>query len=593
MSNTNITRDAEYSEFDGQGDDIDLSAGYQTKAKRGTSRKNDRDDIESLRHRVTALEAENRSLYEQAFILQQRLENNDVTEKERANFISTVAHELRTPLTSIKGYIDLILEGETGDINEIQREFLTIVGVNSNKLASIIGDLLDVSRLEAGRVVFKPLLAELISLAQEVVETVRPQFEAKGVRLDVSLPLGSSIEMLADRDRLLQALRILLSNSCFYTPPGGIVTFRVNRSPETKQVEIIVTDTSPAITSEEQPLVFTKFFRPETIEDEQAKKGTGLGLAIAKAIVEMHLGEITLESGAIRGNTYTIYLPVLNTSENEGGVDPMRVLPPAVLIVSQEDGFGQTVQKILSSEGFQVVMAHEREEVVSESTAWLPDLIIENGAELEKLADTSAVEKVARQIPLLTLSLSQLEQRAFKADALAVLVWPADESRVKAELLQATAGDLEGTALNEFINSQTVLVVSPQTDTLRAFDRILHEMGYSHIYRATMEADALALARRYRPNLLIVAVGELDSNEIELFEDLRTDPLLRSTPTVVFTNNENVASSQLLNYKLGTSIEDSIANGENGVRGGALNTLPKPMTRRRLLNVVRRLAKTI
>lgn len=587
MSNTNITRDAEYSEFDGHDDNGDMIAGYQNKGKRGTSRKNERDDVESLRHRVAALEAENRSLYEQAFILQQRLESNDVTEKERANFISTVAHELRTPLTSIKGYIDLILEGETGEINDVQREFLTIVGVNSNKLASIIGDLLDVSRLEAGRVVFKPVLTEVISLAQEVIEAVRSQFEAKGVNLEVSLPIGSHIEMLGDRDRLSQALRILLSNSCFYTPHGGTVTFQVNRLLESKQVEIIVTDTAPAIPPEEQPLVFTKFFRPETIEDEQAKNATGLGLAIAKAIVEMHLGEISLESGDIRGNTYVLSLPVLNTSESEGVVEPVRELPPAVLIVSQEEGFAQTLQRILSSEGFQVVMAREREEVISEEPTWQPDLIIENGAELEQLSDTSAIEKIARRIPLLTLSLSPLEQRAFDSDALAVLMWPTDESRVKAELLQATAGDLEGAALNEFVASQVVLVVSPESDTLRSFDRILHEMGYAHIYRATMESDALALARRYHPNLLIVALGEGSTNEIELFEDLRSDPLLRTTLSVVFTQSENVATSQSLNYQLGTSV------GENGTKGGTLNTLPKPLTRRRLLNVVRRLSKTI
>src|SRR3954470_23295227 len=105
------------------------------------------EELNFLRQRVAELEGQNQQLYQNWFLLQQRLSASNLTEKERLEFISHVAHELRTPLTSIKGYIDLVMEGETGPISDAQNEFLSVAGLNAEKMAHIIADLLDVSRL--------------------------------------------------------------------------------------------------------------------------------------------------------------------------------------------------------------------------------------------------------------------------------------------------------------------------------------------------------------------------------------------------------------------------------------------------------------
>src|SRR5690349_1375049 len=144
------------------------------------------EQLNFMRQRVAELEEQTQKLFQQVFLLQQRLSASSLNEKERAEFISHVAHELRTPLTSIKGYVDLVLEGETGPINDLQREFLGVVGLNAEKLSRIIGDLLDVSRLEAGQLDFKPVLTNLQALVLETCAEVRPQLEAKSVKFEVS-----------------------------------------------------------------------------------------------------------------------------------------------------------------------------------------------------------------------------------------------------------------------------------------------------------------------------------------------------------------------------------------------------------------------
>lgn len=584
--------------------------GPVARSRRPTLKKTERDDPETLRRRIAVLEAENRSLYQHAFQLQQSLETTGASEKELTTFISTVAHELRTPLTSIKGYIDLVLEGEAGEINDVQREFLAIVGANSNRLASIIGDLLDVSRLETGRTVFKPFLTELVSLCQTLTESVRPQFEAKNINFKPEIPLGGRLEMLADRDRLLQALRALLAQAGLLTSQGGTVSFTLSRGFEPHQAEIVISDDGPLIAPQDLPRLFTKFFRPSfsdpgvdyetyggtvVLEPENGRENsnTGLGMAIAKAIIEMHQGQVEVESEEGLGNRFVVTLPLLYSAGSEIAAERWPITQPSLLVVSQDKGFVETMQIILKSEGFQVVVAKEREEVMAATPAWQPDLIIENGLELGHEAKVRLGDQpldVTRRTALLNLSLSELEQRAFRAGALAVLPWPSDEMRLKFELIQLLASELEGQALSNFMETSTVLLVSPQTNILRSFDKMLHEFGHKRIFRATMVSDALALARRYRPNLLFVTAGP-DSDSIALFEELYSDPLLHTTPAVVFTPTENIAASVPPAYQTGSNQpEGGVASDNN--KNVTLNTLPKPLTRQRLVSVIRRLTFT-
>jgi CheY-like chemotaxis protein len=291
-----------------------------------------------------------------------------------------------------------------------------------------------------------------------------------------------------------------------------------------------------------------------------------------------------VESEVGLGNRFTVTLPLLHNAEPP--TEPLQETPATVLLVSRDTGFTQTLQELLRSEGLQVVVAAERQEVVAATPAWQPDLIIENGLEFDPHEVTGDYGA-----PILSLSLSTLEQRALKAGAIAVLPWPTDDTRLwKTTLGPALISDLEGEDLTHLVEAATVLVVSSNTTTLRSFDKILREAGYKRVIKATMAGDALALARRYHPNLLLVVIETGES--IELFEDLHTDQLLQATQAVVFANTAAIAVNVAAEYRTGETFEQR-STLVDGDKSTVLNTLPKPLTRRRLINVVRRLASTV
>ena len=226
----------------------------------------------------------------------------------KTEFVSMVSHELRTPLTSIQGYADLLLEDER--IAEAHRESLTIVKNSSDRLLGLINDLLDLSRMEAGRLDLHRTSLDLAHLIPEVAGTLRPLIEAKRQRL--RLDLGEALPAVwADADRVTQILTNLISNAHKYTLAEGSITVAARR--DDGFVRVDVSDTGIGLSPEDQAQLFTKFFRAHD-RSSQAGGGTGLGLVITRSLVELHGGRITVSSAAGRGSTFTFFLPVLEVS---------------------------------------------------------------------------------------------------------------------------------------------------------------------------------------------------------------------------------------------------------------------------------------
>jgi signal transduction histidine kinase len=220
-------------------------------------------------------------------------------------FVALVSHELRTPLTSIRGYLELVLDGEAGDVTDEQREFLGIVERNANRLLDLVGDLLFLAQIEAGKLSLEVGAVDLAAVAAESVETARPLAEDKEIMLTLAT---SSLPLLAgDGARLTQLLDNLVSNAIKFTPESGRVDVRASSSRGNAILE--VRDTGMGIPAEEQEHVFERFFRTSRAT-EQAIQGTGLGLAISKAIVHAHGGRITLASSEGEGATFHVTLPI-------------------------------------------------------------------------------------------------------------------------------------------------------------------------------------------------------------------------------------------------------------------------------------------
>ncbi len=235
-------------------------------------------------------------------------------EKIRKDFVANVSHELRTPLTSIKGYVEALLDGAKDD-PIASAKFLEIILKQSDRLNLIIEDLLELSKIESGRVSLKEEPLELRSVVDRTLSMIKPIADKKRHRLvtsvDPSLP-----PVAGDDGRLVQVLTNLLDNAIKYTPEGGTITVGAalapsigNAEPLARAIELTVTDTGIGIPEEDRPRVFERFYRVDKARSRELG-GTGLGLAIVKHIVEGHGGQVWVEANHPQGSRFVVRLPV-------------------------------------------------------------------------------------------------------------------------------------------------------------------------------------------------------------------------------------------------------------------------------------------
>ena len=223
----------------------------------------------------------------------------------KTEFVSLVSHELRTPLTSIQGYVKLILAGHTGDLNPLQAEFLTTVGRNTDRLVALVDDLLDISRIETGRLELVLESLRLEDIVQSEVESLKSQADEKDIAITVDLEEGLP-RVKADSHRLGQVISNLLDNAIKYSLDHSAVKITANQIGKNVLVKVI--DSGIGISPEERGKLFQRFYRGDS-DLVRSTWGTGLGLAITHHLVEMHGGKVWVESEKGHGSTFTFTIP--------------------------------------------------------------------------------------------------------------------------------------------------------------------------------------------------------------------------------------------------------------------------------------------
>jgi len=218
----------------------------------------------------------------------------------KSDFVSNVSHELRTPLTAIKGAVDLILREVPGPLTEKQIHYLTRVRSNTQHLAGLINDLLDLSKIEEGKIELQTERVSLGGLIHEIMETLKPIAAEKSIESAVTLE--PSVLVWADRDKVTQVLTNLIGNAIKFTPPHGRVMVS-SMTQDKDWMQVSVSDTGPGILPHERERIFDKFYQIAQ-NGESKPKGTGLGLAITKALVELHGGKIWVESEPGSGSLF-------------------------------------------------------------------------------------------------------------------------------------------------------------------------------------------------------------------------------------------------------------------------------------------------
>ncbi|MGY1823917.1 sensor histidine kinase [Geodermatophilus sp. SYSU D00079] len=244
------------------------------------------------------------------------------TERMKDQFVSLISHELRTPLSSILGYLELVLDDPDQPLTDEQRQYLTTVERNAQRLLRLVGDLLFTAQVDAGRFSLQPEDVDLVAVVRAAEETARVTAAAAGVEVVVDVPDGA-LEVRGDAVRLGQACDNLVSNAVKFTPRGGRVTLALRpawRTPEgtvapreepeaTPVAQLAVSDTGIGIPAGEQTQLFARFFRASTAR-RHAVPGVGLGLTITKAITTAHGGTLEVSSTEGRGTTFTLTLPL-------------------------------------------------------------------------------------------------------------------------------------------------------------------------------------------------------------------------------------------------------------------------------------------
>lgn len=234
----------------------------------------------------------------------------------KSEFVATVSHELRTPMTSIKGYVDVLLMGAAGALNENQNHFLDIVRSNTERLSILVNDLLDVSRIESGRVALSLQPVDLKEIVDDVMMDLIRRSEEENKPIEFSLDADQDLpRVLGDVERVRQVLGNLVDNAYHYTATNGQINISIHLM--NGQVQVDIKDNGIGIHPADQERIFDRFYRGED-PLVLATPGTGLGLSIVRQLVKMHRGRIWIKSRGIEGegSTFSFTLPVYQSEDS-------------------------------------------------------------------------------------------------------------------------------------------------------------------------------------------------------------------------------------------------------------------------------------
>lgn len=331
---------------------------------------------------------------------------HDVTERLRVErlkneFVSTVSHELRTPLTSIRGSLSLIKGGAAGKLNEKTKELLDIAHNNCERLIRLINDILDIEKIEAGKMdfVLQPTpIADLVNNAISINQAFGQKFNVK-IELESDIP---NVKVNVDKDRIIQVLTNLISNAVKFSPPNAAVGVTVNK--KNHWVVVSVIDRGKGISEEFQHRIFQKFAQADS-SNMRKQGGTGLGLSISKTIVERLGGTLEFKTKAEEGTTFYFQLPIWHEPDTSVKASPKI---SRILICEDDKDIASLLSIVLQDNGFQVENAYSIKEAKNllsskKFDAMTLDLILPDGDGISLVHDLRNDEKYEK-LPIIVIS---------------------------------------------------------------------------------------------------------------------------------------------------------------------------------------------
>ena len=358
-------------------------------------------------------------------------------------FLANMSHELRTPLNAILGLSESLQEGILGPVSQRQHKALGTVERSGRHLLSLINDVLDVSKISAGKLALNLQTVEISALLQSSLALIRQQAHDKRIRLEVHLPIHVGT-IVADERRIRQVLINLLSNAVKFTEANGQITLEAKRQePQSNTagwLEFIVTDTGIGISSADRKKLFKPFMQLDSRLNRQYE-GTGLGLALVKQIIELHGGSVDLESEVGQGSSFTVRLPQISrptapsgtATPSETSAIPYSHAETArtrtLLIAEDNEANIETFHSYLTARGYRVQLARNGRQAVEVAQRERPDLILMD-IQMPEMDGTEAITCMRqhdhlRSIPIIALTALAMEgDRGLAAGATDYLTKP-------------------------------------------------------------------------------------------------------------------------------------------------------------------------
>lgn len=449
-------------------------------------------------------------------------------ERLRNEFFSMVSHELRTPLTSIKGYVDLLQSGATGEVSPEQREFLDIIKTNTDRLVKLINDLLDLSRIDAGRLDLHLRAVDIGLLTRQVVNTLRPLLDNK--QQHVTLDLSPNTPLVwADNDRVVQILTNLISNAHKYTPSGGTIAITIQ--PVNDHVRVDVQDNGIGISPEDQPHLFSRFFRAKNRVTQQSP-GTGLGLAITRSLVEMQGGEIFVTSTPNQGSTFSFTLPIEPQIQIQ---KETRVIAAerSILIIDEDVDLTNMMRLYLERAGYRVSVAHHGKTAIEMARTQKPDLITLELL-LSDLNGFQVIEALkeypeTKTIPVMIVSVLADREEGKLLGAVDYLGKPFTEPLLLQHVRRVlTAGCIK-----------TILIAQSETESRKLISVLLHNAGYE-VIEARDDTTILPLIEEQAPDLILLDLKSPQLDGIAVLRQLRER--YKHLPVVMMGGYEGISN---------------------------------------------------
>jgi len=497
-------------------------------------------------------------LFERA-LQQTNLELED-TSRMKSEFLATMSHELRTPLNSIIGFSEVLKEGLLGDMPDKQRGFIGDIYNSGNHLLSLINDILDMSKVEAGRMTLDLELLDISLLLTNSLSVIREKAVIDRIQVDVQLCEGLAL-IQADSRKVKQIVYNLLSNAVKFTPEGGQVTLRAALVPRAEVgqlsgrwvgrsfplapssfpefLRISVVDSGIGISADALKILFKPFSQ---IDSGLARKfeGTGLGLAMVKLLTELHEGSVAVESAPGEGSCFTVWLPMRAPKEDS----PMHARQPAVphrealagapvaLVVEDDYKSAELIRVQLEAEGFKVLHAASAEAAlalaVQQPVSLITlDILLPNMEGWEFLSRIKQIPDL-RQTPVVIISIVAESHRGISLGAAAVLQKPVSRQQLYESLVELGLFPLsQGRTLK-------VLVVD---DDSKAVELIaVNILGpSSSVLRAYGGREAIDMARRELPDLIVLDLMMPEVSGFDVVAALKDYPDTAGIPIVVVT----------------------------------------------------------